>query len=359
LANIFAVFLQPAVAAFADKSKRIQLKSIAVVFTAAAGMLASARLFMPGTTQIIAVLFVLELTALLTLQPLINSLGMQLINKGRNINFSLARGVGSIAFAIFAVLLGNLVEQFGTDFLSLFSIIFYVGFAIAILAFMNNQTNTSTENQTSRMKMDNVQDKTSASLLSFMKQNKKFVLLMVAVAFTFCSHSLINYYMIQITQHVGGTAKELGIATGIAAAIELPAMILFNPAIKRFRCSSILIVSLFFFVIKTAITFMAENMLMLYIAQLFECCSYALFIPASIYYVNRILKKEDLVKGQAFITSAITLGSVVASILGGRLLDGFGVKIMLLAGLIVSILGLFIGLCSTEKLEVNDLETVS
>ncbi|WP_444658136.1 MFS transporter [Caproiciproducens sp. R2] len=356
LANIFAVLLQPAVAAFADRTRKISMKNLIVVLTGAAGALAAARSFPSESFFILAVLLTLESAILYTLQPLVNSLGMQFINKGVGINFGLARGMGSISYAVLSVLLGILVDGFGTGLLPVISTGLYIALGIVVYTFTKRQS-TDAESDTDypeNMEMTREPKNTDTNhLLSFFIHNKKFAALMIAVSLTFCSHTMINNYLIQITENVGGTAKNMGIATGIAAAIELPAMILFGFLVKKIRCSSILKFSLVFFTVKAALTMLATNVWMLYVAQIFQFSSYALFIPASVYYVNEIICKEDLAKGQAFMTSAITLGGVAASLLGGLLLDLSGVRGMIFVGLIATALGLIIGLYGIEKVEVK------
>lgn len=351
LANVFGVVFQPAIAAFADKTHKISMKNLAVILVGAAGVLAAARFFLSGLFWVLALLLVLELTILFTLQPLVNFLGMQMINEGVGINFGLARGLGSMAFAVLSVALGFLVEHFSTDFLPAMSTAFYVLLGIGIYTFTNKRHAKPEENDSERKTVE-IKEKSEGKpdgFFSFILHNKKFCILIIAVSLTFCSHFMINNYLIQVTKNVGGTAREMGIATGLAAAIELPAMILFGFLVRKFRSSSILKYSLFFFMAKALVTLLAANVWMLYVAQMIQCSSYALFIPASIYYVNIIIKRKDMAKGQAFMTSAITLGGVAASLLGGWLLDGPGVGGMLFVGFLSSILGLIVGLFSIEK----------
>lgn len=357
VANILSVLLQPAVAAFADTARKISMKDLILILVGTAGALAAARCFLSEYFIVLSLVFILELTILLTLQPLVNSLGMQLINTGIGVNFGLARGMGSMTYAVFSVLLGVLVENLGTDSLPVVSVGLYIALGAAVYTFTKKQS-PHTEGDAILSESIGVTDKTEIDdtnhLFSFFIHNKKFVALMAAVSLTFCSHSMINNYFIQITENVGGTAKDMGIATGIAAAIELPAMVLFGFWVKKIRCSSILKLSLFFFMVKAALTMLATNVWMLYAAQMFQFSSYALFIPASVYYVNEIIKKDDMAKGQAFMTSAITLGGVAASLLGGWLLDGSGAGRMLFVGLIAAALGFIIGFCAVEKVGVNE-----
>ncbi len=360
-ANILAAFLQPAIADIADKNRTVTLKDLTVLLTGAAGLFAAARFFTFGCSVAIAVLLILELSLLLVLQPLVTSLGMQRINSGITVNFSLARGIGSMTFAFFSVILGYLIGCFGTGLLPALSAVLYVLQIIAINAFAGKQVRTrSNPPETNRCtaKASSAGASTD-NLIVFMAQNKRFVALVAAVIFTFCSHSMINNYFIQITENVGGKTKEMGIAIGLAAAIELPAMVLFNGFTKHIPCSTILKFSLFFFLMKAVVTLYASNIWLLYAAQLLEFFSYALFVPASIYYVNRIIKEEDRTKGQAFITSAITIGSVVASFLGGWLLDCRSVKIMLLVGTLFAALGFLIGLGAVEKRKKHNFSATS
>lgn len=355
IANILAVILQPIVAAFADTTKKVSMKNLITIFVGLAAFFTLARFFVPDGIWMLAVVLILELTILFTLQPLVNSLGMQLINKGIAINFGLARGIGSVAYAITSYLLGVVVVYFGADSLTVISLLLYILLGIIIFTFTKKPlTNIKREipsiggSESKKL----IENKKKGNLVSFITSYKRFSVLIFAIALTFVSHTMINNYLIQITENVGGNTKDMGIATGIAAVIELPAMILFGYLVKKFRCSSILKYSLFFFMIKSVVTVVATNVWMLYAAQIFQFGAYALFIPASIYYVNRIIAEEDSIKGQAFMTSAITLGGVGASLLGGWLLDGLGVHAMLFAGMAASILGFVIGLWSTERTEI-------
>lgn len=354
-ANLASVFLQPAVAAFADRSRKVFLKNFILAFLGVACSFAAARFLAAGAPPFLPALFlVLELVVLFSLQPLIISLGIRVIDRGVPINFGLARGMGSLAYAILAVLLGFLVDRWGPEPLAAVSTALYVILGILVLTFAKEQIRQPAPAPVPPERGGGeaaARHRESGGQPAFLAQNRSFFILLAAVALTFCSHSIISNYLIQITESVGGTAKEMGIASGISAAIELPAMILFGILVKKIRCSTILKSSLFFFLMKSVLTLMTTNVTMLYIAQIFQACAYAQFIPASIFYVNQIIGKGDAVKGQAFMTSAATLGNVAASLLGGWLLDGPGASGMLAVGTAAALLGFVIGCFSIQKTE--------
>ena len=82
---------------------------------------------------------------------------------------------------------------------------------------------------------------------------------------------------------------------------------------------------------------------MMFVSQSFQLFAYAVFIPAAAYYVSENMSELDQVKGQAYVTSAITLGGVFSNLISGVILDNLGIKIMLLTGTIVCFVGVIIG----------------
>ena len=98
--------------------------------------------------------------------------------------------------------------------------------------------------------------------------------------------------------------------------------------------------SILMFCVKHALAYFATNTVMIYLAQV--CQMFALFIPASVYYVNEKIALADRVKGQSLVTTSMTLSGVFANFAGGIMLDALGVGHVLLAGIILSIVGLLL-----------------
>ena len=86
-----------------------------------------------------------------------------------------------------------------------------------------------------------------------------------------------------------------------------------------------------------------------YVAQVLQIGAYAIFIPASVYYVNEVISKPDLVKGQSMVTVGITASGIIANLAGGILLDTIGVHDLLMIGVVVSVIGALIVFMSIEK----------
>ena len=93
-------------------------------------------------------------------------------------------------------------------------------------------------------------------------------------------------------------------------------------------------------------------MIGMHTSQSFQLFAYAVFIPAAAYYVNEMMDEMDQVKGQAFVTSAITIGGVFSNLISGVILDHLGIKPMLITGTIVCAVGVVIAVYAIKKAKI-------
>ncbi len=115
-------------------------------------------------------------------------------------------------------------------------------------------------------------------------------------------------------------------------------------AVSNITSNKLLIISGVAFFIKILILVFATNMAMMYVSQSFQLFAYAVFIPAAAYYVSMNMAELDQVKGQAFVTSAITIGGVFSNLISGVVLDNSGIKPMLITGTVVAAVGVVIAI---------------
>ncbi|WP_407371977.1 MFS transporter [Carnobacterium sp.] len=155
----------------------------------------------------------------------------------------------------------------------------------------------------------------------------------------FLFHTIVNTYLVQIIHSLGGNDSDFGLSLMITALSELPAMLGFSYLLTKRKSGIWLKVAAIFFVIRSILFLLSGSVFMINLTQLFQGLAFALYIPASTYYVNQLMQKTDYVKGQAFNIGAVTLGSVAGSFIGGWLLDNAGVPEMLSAGIAASFIG--------------------
>ena len=347
LCSILAVFMQPALASFADNHKNIEIRKIINTIVAIAIILSVALLVIPTNQTLIFILIVAIFSLETTIMPLINTLAFIFEKYGIQINFGIARGLGSVAYALTSMALGYIVEWSSPDLLPICYVVFNALLFIVVHLFVlpkNAQiVNADEESETEAEVQENV------SLLKFAGKYKKFIVFLLGFVLVYFAHTIINNFFIQIITNVGGNSSDMGNAVFLAAMLELPTMAYFTKLSQKVNCGTLIKASIVLFLAKHAITYLATNMIMIYIAQVLQMGAYALFIPASVYYVNCKVDNKDIVKGQSFVTTSMTMSGVFANIIGGILLDAVGVSEVLLIGVILSLIGAVIVLFTVEK----------
>ncbi len=346
VSNIIAVIAQPMLASFADKHKKIELRQMLSIIMMIVIALSAILYIVPVTGMMILILVVTIFALMSSIMPLMNSLAFTFEKYGIHINYGLARGLGSVAYAVTSMALGHIVADYSPELLPLFYIIFSVLLYLVVKVFVLPKGDY-------QIIEDNHQEKeettTQLSFGQFCAKYKKFIVFLLGFVLVYFAHTIINNFFIQIINNIGGNSSDMGNAIFLAAMLELPTMAYFNQLSKKVNCGTLIKFSIIMFLVKHVITFFATNMLMIYIGQVCQMFAYALFIPASVYYVNEKIAVADRVKGQSMVTTAMTLSGVFANFIGGILLDAIGVHEVLLVGVVLSVVGAIIVCLTAEK----------
>jgi len=80
-----------------------------------------------------------------------------------------------------------------------------------------------------------------------------------------------------------------------------------------------------------------------------QATSYSFLSPTQMYYANAKVSAADMVKGQAFITAAYSLGCAIGNFTGGQLLQIFNVTALLIAGIAMAAAGTVILFATVDK----------
>lgn len=347
ISNIIAVILQPVIADFIDKQKKISILTILCCLLALILVLSIILTFIGNHFILLCFMITPIITVITALHPLVNSLSFLYERDGVMVNFGLARGIGSISYAVVSILIGNFIELFSPTIIPIFYVITILGILIFVCTYRLPKGNKDVAVHIINQVENPTQNKTSIAI--FIKKYKKFMVMLCGVVFILFDHSLINNFFAQVVYDIGGNNAQMGRAISLSAAVELPMMLSFHKLKDKINCGTLLKLSAVFFTMKHFLTYLADSISLLYVAQLFQMVSFGLFLPAAVYYVKQIMEEQDSIKGQAFVTIAITLGAVFASLVGGRILDLYGASTMLLIGAISSFVGSIIMFFSCEQ----------
>ena len=111
-ASIISALLQPVLAGYADRPDSPSLKKIIQILYVIQ-LLLGIGLFFSRTLILTGLLYGISIALLQLMTPFINALGMESINQGQRLNFGLARGMGSVAYAVICYVLGIITVKAG------------------------------------------------------------------------------------------------------------------------------------------------------------------------------------------------------------------------------------------------------
>ncbi len=369
VANITSAIAQPFVAGLIDKPGPLTNKNF-ILISVLVILAGSVLLMIVGnSTAVVFIVYVIIYMVQFTYQPVMTALCFEYQKAGYKIMYGLSRGLGSAGFALTSAFIGGVVERNGVFVLLVVNVITMLASAVVILMFKKSELkeeekykagtdnaagevqaekNGNTEQREGAEQIKEKEQKAHNNIKEFARIYPAFTLFLVGIVCFFFAHNMINDFMIQIIRDLGGGEKELGYSNFLQAILELPVMAMIGLVLKRISARNLLLISGVAFLVKIVILIFAKSMVAMYVSQSFQLLAYAVFIPAAAYYVNETMENLDQVKGQAFITTAITIGGVFSNLISGRLLDAMGVKSMLITGTVVCAVGVavaFAALC--------------
>ena len=316
VSNILAVVGQPLVAGIIDKSEKITNRRVLM-----------------GAILIIYTVQFISMSIMI-------AMSFEYQSEGCTHNFGLARGLGSAGFAVTSAITGGIMARRGPGINLYITATVMVLMFIAVYTFRKHDVGTVIMEEKAECTSDD--EEPANNLIDFIRRYPAFMTFLLGAALCFFSHNMLNDYLIQIIRNLGGGETELGYASFLQAILELPVMAVMAGILRKISVKVVLIFSSVAFVLKVVIMYLATGLGGMYISQSFQLFAYAVFIPATAYYSDKIMKEKDKVKGQAYVNCAITLGGVFSSLICGRILDKRGVSVMLALGIAVAVAGALI-----------------
>lgn len=351
ISSLISVFAQPIVGAWIDQNNAQRLKKASVIIVAMA-LIASVILILVLSNIAVALLFyMLALIFTITLQPLFSALILQLKERQESVSFGVSRAFGSLAFAGASAFIGSTVEQSTASVIPWITLFLLLTLFLIVSRFPAiKASNISGSPLRHAQSADDPLYIPEKFVKRVKKQYPTFLWIIFGLSFIFIFHSMANVFLVNIVQAVGGTQRQFGFALSLMAMVEIPVMMGSGVLIRRFGTRKLFMFSMIFYVIRSIALLLADNMMAIYFAQLLQALSFALYIPISVAYVGEIMAKYDRVKGQTLVVSATTLGSVTGSLLGGIIIDMFGVSQMLTVAAASTVIGATLVLLGLKKL---------
>lgn len=357
---VISVLLQPLLAKMIAKNHRMSNLLNVLLLKMMAIVMAVLMLFQLSGAYTVAFLFTGVAALDATIPSILNSIAMEANNAGGNINYGFARGMGSVGYALFSLFLGWAVSFFGAECLMLL----YIGVSVItlVMVFLLKKVSESLlntqvrEHQKNKLQQDKGND---ASMFSLFQKYSYLKYFLLATVLLFMSHNMVCVFLPMIIENAGGDSSKLGVALAISATVEFPVMSYFVKLSKKIKTEKLLIISAVFFAIKSGVALLASTVSVVYLAQFLQFGGFALYIPASVYFIDMALGEEDRNVGQALTGAcSLGLGGTFGNVLGGVILEHAGLNMMLVVSTIFCMAAIVFMMLSRESYLKANLKKV-
>ena len=343
---VLTIILQTTLSDLADRSERVTVRQIIIALLLGG---AAVGLIMWLIPKSFAVAFICMFTALSlanTLSPLLVSICLQYNAAGHDINFGIARSIGSLGYALAGLVVGRISEAAGPEILlPIFSAVQILMMVLVI--FMKKPQEEGTTLARGRTVAG---EDAPSSLPQFFRKYKRYDVFLCSVMLVYFMQMLISTYMIFFVEHYGGGQAEMGTVLSVMACAEIPAIALGMPIMKKFSAETMLRVSSIGGFLKFAAMLFIPNTTCLIALQVIQFFYSGLYMVSSVYYVNSIVGRGDSVKAQSIMAVGVTgVCGIAANIGGGWMLEHMPMRTILILGSAVSFAGMILMFIATEK----------
>ncbi len=330
--KLFAtVVFQIVIGAFSDRyASKISLRHIIAVLTFAAFVLTFVFYQYKLTFVQTIFLFVGFGATFTCISPLIDSLSIQYMNGGRNINYPMCRAAGSCAWAVACVLFGIFCDAYDANRLLILQMLF-TGLML-VAALVSDSTNEFISRQTIYDETDAASKKstevhTTGYLLT---RYPKYRWFLIGSAVMFMGYNVGTTFLINVFERLGGSNFHYGTAEFIMAISEVPSAFLLIKFRKRISLDKIMLCCAVFMTFKNMFAAFSDSVWVIIISQSCEMLGFGLFYSGSVYLVEEMLSPADVVKGMSLINAfTVGAGEGIGALLCGWLNSRYGLTVLM------------------------------
>ena len=344
LGNVGGALLSPVLGARIDRNRELRHASVINVLLAVQVVLLVLLRLHPRHDLLTAACYVLYMTAMMPVNAVNLDLCVRLERARAPLNFGLARSMGSFSFVILSTLLGIVTARWGYLTLPL------AGLTVVLVQFLGNRL----IDRDLRLAEEAVPPseaavrEQSSSLPAFIRENRMFCLMLFGTVILFISHNMDGNFLINEVRALGGNTAIMGYVAAFTAITEVPVMMFSSKLPKRWSTVQYIRLAFIFFVFKMLAYALAPNIPLFFAARVLQAPSYALYTVLIVSYADHQVARKDSAKAQSLAFSMTTVGSVLASLIGGRMFDTVGVKPTMLTAVGIAAVGAVIALAGTK-----------
>ena len=324
---LLSALLQPVTGAFFSRHNIPRSRGIAVIYIPVALITVAIR-FLPLSGNAVGACMIVLVTVQSMMQPSVNALYQSIETKEEPVNFGMARGMGSVAYALSSFFAGRLLKIFDPSILPLMYLTAQLLLIAVLFLIRDNGAVVKSRDRGGNMSY--------GEMLNRYSHLRFFVLGMICL---FLTYSFIDSFLVQIILSIGGTTSDLGTAIMFAAILEMPAMVIYAWICRKGRGMEVFQISMWIWLAKDILMVFVRTPQQLFLVQIMGCACCAIYVPGMMHYMSKSLPPSQLLRGATMAGTATTLGSLIATLVGGWMIDHAGVHTSLILVQIPAVAG--------------------
>ena len=271
-------------------------------------------------------------------------------------NYGFMRAWGSIGFAIIVTVFGQVIERFGwrAHFLS-YGVIVFIVIIIALNIKDNSysdlhqkkvEKDKETEIKTEDLKLnkaEEVEGELDDKNVMRLFKNPDYIFILFITMLIFIPNQMVFVYLAPIIKSVGGNSTDLGYTLFFNALSEAPIFFVAKYFLEKYKTNSLLLFSAFFYLVRFIIVAAADSPVYLLFFGMLQSLSFGVFLVTVRYYVKLVAPAALKTTAQSIaMMSAFGVAGIIGSLLGGYLIDNFGMPVMFSVGITLSSLAVLV-----------------
>lgn len=259
------------------------------------------------------------------------------------INFGILRAAGSLSFALGSIALGLIVPRTGVWLTFYIAAAFAAPTIILILLATRGET-------TEKKPAIPLREMRFGELLGNRRLMSFFLLSVFACIMLNCNST----FWPRLLESIGEDGAKVGLVNGTKAFVEVPFMIMIPFLRKRFKLENILIVSFALFTAEAVVYVFAASFWQVMVAAIVcDGVGAGLYYATSATFVFSLAPERLSSTAQAILGAVGSVTGVVGSLIGGFLIDTFGIQSFYIFGATVAALATCAFVVITHRKSAN------
>lgn len=340
---MLSVVFGPVLSRAISRSVRLTIERVLVAGFGAMGVAFLALVALQVPKLLLMAAYATIYAGLMTTPPLLSQMCMDYLRVGQAIDFGMARGLGSVSYAVSAALFGQLASR--CDPVVLAPI-----FALSCVAMIWLLRTMPSYGEGARAERGVPVDysasdvpaapRTGIGMGAFLLKYRLLALVLIGFGFLFSASACLSTYLINIVSRLGGDASLYGVGIFWMAMTELPAMMAVPALRRRFGTGALLAIAGIAFLLRNILIALAPSLPVLFTGLTLQGLSYGTLSALLAHYVSETCDQADEMMGQTLIAVMTSgIGATLGNFMGGVLQDAWGIGAMAAFAVVASVFG--------------------